>query len=219
MTQRDGKTLELLRRWNGGDQDALGALLEHHLQWITDYVHGRLGAKLRSRAETQDFVQASMLEFLRYGPKFEVTDESAFRGLLARVAENNIRDQNRYLGREKRDQDRERLASSDSILDLDARRDVTRPSQHAQRDESVALIRVALELLDPQDREVVRMREVDELPFAEIGARMEVSEDAARMRFGRALPKLAEKVAQLRERGLASTLSQAPAPPDEWAAP
>ncbi len=208
MPPSDGQTLELLRRWNSGEQAALDALLERHLEWITDYVHGRLGARLRGRAETMDFVQASMLDFLRYGPRFMVSDESAFRGLLARIAENNIRDQDRYLGRRKRDDARERDAGSDSILDLDARRPVTRPSEHAQRDEGIALVRVALELLEPQDREVVRLREFEEMSFAEVGERLETSEDAARMRFGRALPKLAEKVAQLRARGLASTLDE-----------
>lgn len=206
MAASDTRVLDLLRRWNAGERAALDDLIAHHLEWITDYVHRRIGDQLRSRAETLDFVQASMLDFMQYGPKFEVSDASAFRGLFARIAENNIRDQQRYLNRQKRDANRERDAGSDSILDLDARRAVTRPSEHAQRNESVALVRVALELLDPQDRTVVQLREFDELSFAEVGKRMEISEDAARMRFGRALPKLAEKVAQLRSRGLSSAL-------------
>ncbi len=208
MESREGRTLGLLRRWNGGDQAALHELLERHLEWITDYVHGRLGDKARSRAETVDFVQASMVDFLTYGPKFEVADESAFRGLLARIAENNIRDQRRHDGRAKRDIDREVQAPSDSVLYLDAHRSITRPSEHAQRDESIALVRVALELMEPQDREIVRLREFEERSFADVGERMEISEDAARMRFSRALPKLAEKVALLRNSGLQSALDE-----------
>lgn len=206
MSSSDGQTREMLNRWNNGEKQALGELLTHHLDWITNYVHGRIGAQLRGRAETMDLVQNSMLDFLNYGPRFEVSDESAFRGLLARVAENNIRDQQRHFGRKKRDIKRTQDAGSESILQLDGQRDVTRPSQHAQRDESVALVRVALELLDPQDRQIVLLREFEELPFAEVGKMMGLSEDAARMRFGRALPRLAEKIAQLRERGLSGAL-------------
>lgn len=210
MNREEGITLELLQRWNGGDQAALDELLERHLEWITDYVHGRIGERLRSRAETLDFVQASMLDFLRYGPKFQVRDESAFRGLFARIAENNIRDQDRYLGRAMRDADRESgNRSSASVLHLDARRSVTRPSEHLAREESVAFVRVALELLDPQDREAIWLREFEELSFAEVGAKMGLAENAARMRFQRALPRLAAKVAQLRDRGVRAALDSA----------
>ncbi len=208
MAPGDGVTLHLLRRWNAGEQSALSELLERHLDWITSFVHGRLGGMLRSRDETCDFVQTSMLDFLRYGPKVEISDESAFRGLLARIAENNIRDRNRHLGRAKRDAGRLRFAASDSVLDLDARRDVTRPSEHAERDENASLVRVALELLDPQDREVLQLRAFDDLSFAEVGKRMEIAENAARMRYSRALPRLAEKVKQLRERGLGAALDR-----------
>lgn len=207
MPPGSGETLQLLRRWNGGDRSALAELLDRHLDWVTGYVHKRVGADLRSRAETADFVQESMVDFLSAGPRFEVSDEAAFRGLLARIAENNIRDRKRYFGRAKRGGGGgERSAASDSVLDLDLRRDVTRPSQAAQRDESAAQIRLAVELLDPQDRDVLQLREFDGLSFAEVGERMGSSEDAARMRFQRALPKLAAKVAQLREHGLGPAL-------------
>lgn len=204
MASGDGSTREMLNRWNGGEQEALGELLAHHLDWITDYVHGRIGGQLRGRAETMDFVQASMVDFLKHGPRFEIPDESAFRALLARVAENNIRDHHRHFNRKKRDIKRTEPLGSNSVLG--ANKGVTRPSQHAQRDESIAMVRVALELLDPQDRQIVLLREFEELSFAEVGKRMDVSEGAARMRFGRALPRLAEKIAQLREGGLAGAL-------------
>ena len=54
------------------------------------------------------------------------------------------------------------------------------------------------ELLEPEDRQVVMLRQWHEFEFAEIGQRMGLSEDAARMRFQRALPKLARKLEGLR---------------------
>lgn len=43
---------------------------------------------------------------------------------------------------------------------------------------------------------------------AEVGERMEIAENAARMRFGRALPRLAEKLKQLRKQGLGPALDE-----------
>ena len=44
-----------------------------------------------------------------------------------------------------------------------------------------AWVRLALEMLDPDDRNVVLWREYQDLSFAEIGARLQVGEDAARV--------------------------------------
>ncbi|MEM7201023.1 MAG: sigma-70 family RNA polymerase sigma factor [Planctomycetota bacterium] len=198
-------TLALLRAWNAGSEAALGALLERHLHWIAAYVHRRLGKHLRAKAETQDFVQLAMIDFLRHGPRVEVADEDAFRGLLARIVENNIRDQLRYHHRQRRSPGREWGAVSDTCLCLH-QREVTRPSERVHRDEQAAYVRLALELLGPEDREVIWLREFQELPFADVAAQMGVKEDAARMRFARALPRLAAKVAQLRAQQLQTAL-------------
>ena len=58
-------------------------------------------------------------------------------------------------------------------------------------------MRLALELLDPEDRQLIVLRQWDNLEFNEIGEKMGLAPDAARMRFNRALPKLAMKVQQL----------------------
>jgi DNA-directed RNA polymerase specialized sigma24 family protein len=46
---------------------------------------------------------------------------------------------------------------------------------------------------------VILLREWHGLGFAEVGSRMGLSENTARMKFQRALPKLAKKVKELRE--------------------
>jgi RNA polymerase sigma factor (sigma-70 family) len=59
-----------------------------------------------------------------------------------------------------------------------------------------------LQALGEADREAVLLRFFEERPFAEIGARLAVSEDAARMRVDRALEKMRGRLAR---RGLTST--------------
>ena len=86
----------------------------------------------------------------------------------------------------------------DSVLHLDAAgRTVTRPSQHAERAENEQWIRLALELLSPDDRRVIVLRQWEELSFGDIGVQLGIGESGARMRYFRALPKLASAVEEL----------------------
>lgn len=64
------------------------------------------------------------------------------------------------------------------------------------------LLDAALSELSDADRDAVMLRLFEERPFAEIGAALRVSEDAARMRVDRALEKLRLR---LRRHGLTST--------------
>lgn len=193
------KTIELLREWRAGDAEALDTLIRRHLDWIRGIVRRRLGDHLRRCDDSQDIVQEALIDALEYGPRFEISDETAFRALLARIVENNIRDRNRWMQRECRDPRRERSRLSDSILALDpAVRSVTQPSQKVEKDETREWIRLALELLEPADREIVLWRQWDGMSWQQIGERLDTNANTARMRFHRALPKLAKKVAELR---------------------
>jgi RNA polymerase sigma-70 factor (ECF subfamily) len=200
-------TFQLLRSWHEGDRRALDALIEKHLGWVQDRVHQRLGPALRPAGDTQDFVQEAMVQVLEYGPRFELADEEHFRRLLARIVENTLRARHRFIHQQRRDVDREKPIGSGTVLRLDQPRDeVTRPSVHADRNERIAWVRLAMELLPPADREVLWMKDMDGLTFAQIGERLESKEDAMRMRYNRALPKLARKVAELKGGGLGDLL-------------
>ena len=201
------KSLHLLRRWHTGDAQALEQLIQRNLQWIGAFVRGRLGGHLRKEAETLDFVQEAMVDVLSYGPRFELENEGQFRALLARIVENNIRDKHKWLHRRRRDIGREKRGMSDTVLRLDPPvRSVTSPSQRVLRDERETWVRLAMELLEAEDREVLWLREWEGLSFGETGERMGLSQDAARMRHRRALPRLARRVKELREGRIAALL-------------
>ena len=68
------------------------------------------------------------------------------------------------------------------------------PSQAAQAAMSREALDAALGGLSERHRTVIHLRVWDRLSFAEIGARLCVSEDAARMIYGRALAKLRESM-------------------------
>ena len=195
-----GDTLSLLRDWNGGDQEALNRLLDRHLEEIRRYVKSRLGPMLRTKADTIDYVQDAMVEFLRYGPRFEIANDKHFRALLGQIIENVLRDKHDWYTAKRRQVQRESPMPDGSVLNLDpSAGTVTQPPEAAAQRESEMWMRLGLELLAPDDRRVIVLREYDGKSFAEIAAELGIQEDAARARFHRALPRLAAKVKALSE--------------------
>ncbi len=192
-------TLVLLRRWHAGERAAIDALIARDLPWIRDYVHARLGPLLRARGDTGDYVQGAALAALQYTPRFLTADRQQFRALVGRIVENHLRDAHDHHAAARRHPARERELPNDSVLDLDRSRQAAgQPPSVAARDEQEAWVRLALELLDPPDRQVLRLRQWQGLEFAEIARQLGVAEDAARLRFQRALPKLAQQLVRLR---------------------
>jgi RNA polymerase sigma factor (sigma-70 family) len=198
-------TVELLRRWHAGDAEALGALVAGEAAWIAAHVQRRLGPLLRQRADTQDIVQHTLLEVLRSGPRFVVEDREHLRALLARMVENVLRYHARHGRQQKRDVRREQPAAvpatGATVLQLGvagAAAATPGPATAAAAAEQRDWVRLALELLDPDDRDVIVWREFDGLPFATIAERLGLTEAHARVRFQRALPKLGQRLALLR---------------------
>ncbi|MEZ6037072.1 MAG: RNA polymerase sigma factor [Planctomycetota bacterium] len=215
MSDRSSESIhDTVFRLQQGDQGALQQLLHEHLPWIEARVRNRLSAEVRREGDTQDFVQEALLEVLRDGPRFSIDNPAAFRALLARIVENTLIDRQRYMHRERRDRRREKALPTDSVLQLDKPvESVTAPSAHAERSEQQAWLRLALELLDPDDREVIRLRDWEELSFAEVATALGIQDEAARKRYRRALPRLAQKLELLRRGRWQDSLDQAPPPP------
>jgi RNA polymerase sigma-70 factor (ECF subfamily) len=200
-----------LKRWHDGDQKALDALLAHHLPWLKAQVRKKLGAALRRKGQTVDYVQEAMIQFLRYGPRFTLASSTQFRALLLRIAENAIKNQYRWYTAQRRAISRERPLHSDTILVLDPPRvRVNTPSQSLERHEREAWIRFGLEFLDAEGREIIVLRQWNNLSFTEIGERLGISTDAARMKHNRAVKRLGDKVWMLRSGKLNRVLGQDP---------
>jgi RNA polymerase sigma factor (sigma-70 family) len=132
-----------------------------------------------------------------------VSDRGHLRALLAKMIENVLRVQANHHHAQRRDLRREVAATvgvstRDTVLDLDPTGTGTAPDQAAERTETRDWVRLALQFLDADDRDAIVWRDYDELSFAEVAARLGVAEDAARMRYRRALPKLARALTDLR---------------------
>ncbi len=200
-------TRDLLAAVHRGEPSAMAAILRDHLPFIRDHVHRRLGALIHWKAETDDLVQEVVAAFLAYGPRCLLSDAAHLRALLGRIAENVLRDEHDRWRAQRRDVLRERPMPGDSVIDLDRPVDsVTTPSQTAMRNETRDWVRLALELLATDDRRIIQLRELEGRSFAEAATSLGIAEDAARMRFNRALVRLTAVVRDLQGGRLADAL-------------
>ena len=72
----------------------------------------------------------------------------------------------------------------------------TSPSQHMLREELRGRVRSALDLLSPEDREILVMRHLEQLQIGEIAAILGIDEAAVKMRRLRAARRLRDQLDQ-----------------------
>jgi RNA polymerase sigma-70 factor (ECF subfamily) len=203
------ETSIFLKQWNQGDRNALEDLLERHLSWIRARVRKRLGPFLRKKGESCDYVQEAVVQFLQYGPRIAISDDGQFRALLCKIVENTLCNQYEWFMARRREIARERPLPTDTVLSLDLpQAQVGTPSQSAARHEQEAWVRLGIELVSPEDREVLVLREWDRLSFKEIGKHLGIPSGTAQVRHFRALSRLSDTVGAIRRGNLKNLVQE-----------
>lgn len=198
-SDHDDVELELLESWRGGDRAALEALLARLLPWLQGEVHRELVSQRFSVQDSMDFVQDAAIDVLTRGPKFVPQSGAQLRSLLRRVALNDIIDQRRRAAR--RGGHIESLQGSRGSFSGFGPRQRTSegPSRIVELDENAKWIRLALQFLEPDERDLILASEVEELDWATIAREHALpSADAARIRCLRLKPKLANLLRRVR---------------------
>ena len=109
---------------------------------------------------------------------------------LARIAENEIRDQADYHQRQRRDAARK--SPLEDAADVPA--PVRQALSQAILGEQTERLEAALESMSAAQRELIVLRKFEELTFPEIATRLGKSEDGCRMAFSRAMAALTIKM-------------------------
>jgi RNA polymerase sigma-70 factor (ECF subfamily) len=181
------ETTALLLDAKGGSDEALNRLLERCAGKLLALIRLRMDRALRARMESRDILNATLMKAFQHLDQFEKADSSSLMGWLARIAENELRDQRDYHGRQRRDA--AQVVALDQGLDgLEAR--VRSQTSRLFFKEELSRLERALQTLDEQHREVILLRKLEELSFVEIGERMGKSTDACRMLLARAMAAL-----------------------------
>jgi RNA polymerase sigma-70 factor (ECF subfamily) len=185
MTRQESTVL--LREARQGSSEALAELYARYGTRLLAFIRMRLGRDLRARFESRDILQATLLKSFERLAQFEGSSGTALMGWLMRIAENEIRDQVDFERRQRRDA-RAEVPIDAGGIEIAAR--VRSALTHAVINEEAERLGAALERLDPDHREVIVLRKLEELSFKEIGMRMARSEDACRMLLARAMVAL-----------------------------
>jgi len=177
----------LVERARGGSVAALNELYTRYGRRLLGLIRLRMGPGLRGRLDSGDILQAALLRSFERIGQFKGEGGTSFMAWLARIAENEIRDQADYHGRQRREAARAvPLGAAAQAVTSHLRAAVSQ----LIADEEAARIERALEALDDAHREVILLRKFEELGWAEVAARMGRSEDACRMLLTRAMVAL-----------------------------
>jgi RNA polymerase sigma-70 factor (ECF subfamily) len=177
-------TRQLFEHARGGAPDDVNAFYERCARKLLPLIRLRLGRTLRREMESRDILQTVLCKsFQRLK---QVDDPAAVMSWLAKIAENEIRDQADFHQRQRRDA--AQRAPLDDAAEVPA--PVRQALSQAILSEQGQRLEAALDAMTDAERELIVLRKFEELTFPEMAARLGKSEDACRMAFSRAMAAL-----------------------------
>lgn len=144
-------------------------------------VRFRMGAELRGKLESMDLVQDAFVAAMKDLDNFEYRDEGDFLRWMSKIAENRIRDNLKRLHADKRDIRREvpinhRVPTTgDNCPRMPEPIRTTTPSVIMSISEELDKLENAMNLLKPEDREVIVLTQIEGLSLKKIGDRLSKS--------------------------------------------
>jgi RNA polymerase sigma-70 factor (ECF subfamily) len=194
--------VELLEKAKHHDKEALGTLAELYCSYLTLLARTQIGRRLQGKADAADLVQETFLQVHQHIGGFRGTSEAEFlawlRTILAGILSNHVR---RYLGTKQRDARLEQalaveLDDTSGMLQQGLVANVSTPSRHATKREALLILADALERLPEDYRQVIMLRHLEGLQFADVAARMGKTVPSVQNLWVRALAKLKQAVGE-----------------------
>ncbi len=188
-------TVFLVRGAQDGVRDARDELFERYSKRVLGVARARLGARMSTKMESADLAQDALVEALQSLPSYETRGESSLIRWLAAIVQNRISAKSKYFGAARRCARREisldRRAPDESGPAIDPAADVPTPSGEFRAAERHDIVTECLNELPPNYRELIRLRDFEDLAWEEIAATIgAASPDAARMMHTRARTQL-----------------------------
>jgi RNA polymerase sigma-70 factor (ECF subfamily) len=188
LWRMDTASSTLLLAARSGSEEALEQLLARVGARLLAIIRLRMGSSLRASLESRDILQVVLMKAFARIDQVQAETGGSFMAWLARIAENEIRDQAAHYRRQRRDAARQvPLDQVGSAVLVDR---VRSQASQVVLGQQMERLEEALEQLSPEHREVIVLRKLEELSFAEIGERMDRSPDACRMLLARAMTAL-----------------------------
>jgi RNA polymerase sigma-70 factor, ECF subfamily len=190
-------TEQLLAAARAGDGTAVNELLERHRGAIRQMIDLRMDQMIKRRVDASDIVQEVMIEAHRRLAEFLENPVMPFHLWLRQMAKDRLIDAHRrHRGASRRSIDREQplmaAASNESSMDLIAqiRDSELTPAAAATWRELQVRFQQACDELDEVDQEIVLLRHFEQLSNSEAATVLQLSPQAASMRYLRAMRRL-----------------------------
>jgi RNA polymerase sigma-70 factor (ECF subfamily) len=181
------ETTRRLARARDGSSEALNEVYGRLASRLLALIRLRLGPELRRQVESRDVLQATLLKSFERIDQFEGSKGVSLMAWLVRIAENEIRDLADYHQRQRRDA-RRNVPLSGAGKDLAV--NVRSLSSQLVIAEDALRLEIGLETLPEHYRQIIVLRKLEELAWAEVAERLGKSEDACRMMLARAMAAL-----------------------------
>jgi RNA polymerase sigma-70 factor, ECF subfamily len=162
-------TADLLARARAGSTVALDALFRRCAPRLLTLIRLKMGRTLRAKVESRDILQATLLKAFQQIEQLRGADMACLMAWLARIAENEIRDQADFHRRRRRDVVRQ-ASLDDAALQVAA--EVTSAVSRIVLSERAERLEAAIEALAPDHREIILLRKFEERSFKEIAQRL-----------------------------------------------
>jgi len=185
-----------------GSPEALALLLENCRPYLLLIANEELDTDLRPKLGASDLVQQSVIEAHRDFAGFRGVSYEELLAWLRRILHHNLTDARRRY----RDADRRQLSREQPLGDGPGATlqqgfvsNVTPPLERVVSREQAAALEQALRRLSPEHQQVLALRYDEGRSFAEIGAALGRSEEAAKKLWMRAVRRLREEMRGLHE--------------------
>jgi len=209
MRSKDHSSAEaLIAEARQGMRESLGRLLQTYANYIKLVAAAQVGARLKVRVSPSDVVQETFLQAHRTFDQFRGRTEAEFLAWLQRILASQLTHlYDKHLLAEKRDVRREvsldevgaKLERSTARLASVLADNAPSPSSRALQHERAVMLADELAELPPDYRQVLLLRNLEGMSFAEVAEHMQRSAGAVRMLWLRAVDKLRQ---QLADKGL-----------------
>jgi RNA polymerase sigma-70 factor (ECF subfamily) len=187
------ETGRLLQRARRGEPAAVGQLMARHRAYLRRMVQLRMDPRIRGRVDASDVVQEAQIEALRRLREYLGQAALPFRLWLRQIAYDRLLMlQRRHAAAARRTVARDVALPADASGQLAQRLFSTKstPSIHMAREELSRRMSDALLRLSEDDREIVLLRNFEELSNSEAAQVLQIEPATASKRYGRALLRL-----------------------------
>ena len=185
-----------VNRLQSGGEEELSYLFDRHRADLKKMVKTRISAPLQARTDASDIVQDGYLEAARQLPEYLETPDLPPLMWIWRIVRQTLSRHIRFhvntsMRSTQREIDNNGFADTESSPVAFALADsISSPSSQVARQETYTEVLQLLETLDPLDREVLSLKQLEGLTFQQVATQLDMDVSAVKRRFQRAILRL-----------------------------